>query len=63
MSIALPESVASIDEYAFFDCTALDAPSRERIRAICPHSYFEAGSRTGFLPAHPGYIMLAAEVI
>ena len=35
-SIALPASVTTFDRYTFTDCPALDAPGRERIRAICP---------------------------
>ena len=40
-SISLPDSVTKINRYAFLSCTALDAPSRERIRAICPDALFE----------------------
>ena len=35
-SIDLPKSVTFIQKLAFCGCAALDAPSRERIRAICP---------------------------
>ena len=35
-SIDLPRSVTFIQKLAFCGCAALDAPSRERIRAICP---------------------------
>ena len=39
-SIALPESVTTIHRWAFTRCAALDAPSRERIRAVCPDAMF-----------------------
>ena len=43
-SIKLPASVWQIHRTAFEQCTLLDAPSRERIRAICPEAIFDAAA-------------------
>lgn len=39
-SIILPDCVTDIQDLAFTGCVALDAPSRDRIRAICPDARF-----------------------